>query len=349
MLVLGIESSCDETAAALVEFRHGKISVISDVVASQIAIHRKFGGVVPEVAARTHMEHILPVIERALGGRRRPDVIAVTAGPGLITSLLVGAQTAQTLSYLWGKPLVAVNHIEGHVYANWIASSFKLQALRIFPALVLIVSGGHTELVLMKGHGRYRLLGATRDDAAGEAFDKGAKLLSLGYPGGPAIAKTAERGDPSAFPFPRPMLSEPGYEFSFSGLKTALLYAMMNRKKSGAKITGKIISDLSASYQAAIVDVLAAKTLRAADEHRVKAVLCGGGVMANTELRSALQKKLSQKRIPLHIPSIALCTDNAVMIAAAGAFKAARKEYTDWRKIEVRSRWEMAQIVKRET
>lgn len=336
MTILGIESSCDETAAALIECVRGKLRVVTDVVASQVAIHAQYGGVVPEVAARNHMENVVTVLQRALG-KRRPDVLAVTAGPGLITSLLVGVQTARTLAYLWKKPLVAVNHIEGHLYANWLENR-SVQ----FPAIVLIVSGGHTELVLMKDHGKYELLGATRDDAAGEAFDKGAKLLGLSYPGGPAISKQALAGDVSAYSFPRPMIDSADYDFSFSGLKTALLYTVMDIKKQKKRLTPQRVSDLCASYQAAIVDVITAKTMRAVEQYHVKFVLCGGGVMANHALRESLSKKLTSlnSSVQLRIPSFKYCTDNAVMIAAAGAFHAMRKDFTPWKKVEARSQWD---------
>lgn len=342
MTILGIETSCDETASSLIEEKNGRCSVLTSVVASQIKIHAKTGGIVPEVAARNHILAIIPVIQRALKGKM-PDAIAVTAGPGLVTSLGVGVQTARTFSYIWKKPLIAVNHIEGHLYANFICASTKSQITNhksiAFPAVVLIVSGGHTELILMTGHGKYQLLGKTLDDAAGEAFDKGAKILGLGYPGGPAISKAAEKGDTVRYDFPRPLLSSRNYDFSFSGLKTSLLYRVRDMKKEGTRFTPKVIADLAASYQAAIVDVLVAKTVRAAKEYSVKTVLSGGGVMANKELRKRLENSLKKNGIDFRVPPYSLCTDNASMIACAGAFKAHRREYVLWRDVDARSTW----------
>lgn len=340
MTILGIESSCDETAVALVSYASGRFSVLRDLVASQAKIHAKYGGVVPEVAARNHSMALIPLIKKALG-KKRPDVLAVTSGPGLITSLLVGVQTAKTLSYLWKKPMIGVNHIEGHLYANFVSE----QAIR-FPAVVLIVSGGHTELLLMKGHGRYELLGSTRDDAAGEAFDKGAKILGLGYPGGPALSRLAQQGDASRYPFPRPMLDVPGFEFSYSGLKTSLLYRVLEMKKKRIQFTNRVIADLCAGYQDAIVDILVSKTARALRAHSVHSLICGGGVMANSELRKRLSGLLADSfpGVSLYYPSPRLCTDNAVMIAAAGAFHAIKKmpRMDAWKKIDVSAQWELA-------
>ncbi|MBI4142712.1 tRNA (adenosine(37)-N6)-threonylcarbamoyltransferase complex transferase subunit TsaD, partial [Candidatus Uhrbacteria bacterium] len=324
--VLGIESSCDETAAAVVDVHRQQrrtaagqqgfsFRVLSNVVASQVSIHAQYGGVVPEVAAREHVTSIIPVVAAAMTGSSKPtaasrkhndtdglrieavglrlanaiDAIAVTAGPGLITSLAVGVDTARTLAYAWKKPLIAVNHIEGHVVssvlphtqANDQAPMTNVQ----FPALALIVSGGHTELLLMRGWGTYECIGATRDDAAGEAFDKVAKMLGLAYPGGPAVAAAAAHGNPTAFNFPRGMLHSKDFDFSFSGLKTAVRYTVSESEISNLKSQ---IPNLCASFQQAVVDVLVAKTIRAASQHRVKTVLLGGGVAANTALRSQL-------------------------------------------------------------
>lgn len=342
MTILGIETSCDETAIALLKVSRGTFEVIHEAVASQIDIHAAYGGVVPEVAARNHTLSLIPLLQKILG-KQKPDVIAVTTGPGLITSLLVGTTAGRTLSYLWKKPFVSVNHIEGHIYANFVNRNSKYKQPK-FPALVLIVSGGHTELLLMTDHLQYIRLGETRDDAVGEAFDKGAKMLGLGYPGGPAISRHAERGNPSRYIFPRPMLHE-GYEFSYSGLKTSLLYRLRDMKR---KPTKKELADLCASYQEALVDILIQKTVRAANEYHVSSVLVGGGVIANTRLRKGLFTAFSNHSASLFFPPLDLCTDNAVMIAAAGYFHALKKDFTPWEAVEVRAQWRLgAEIAKR--
>ncbi|MDO8571576.1 MAG: tRNA (adenosine(37)-N6)-threonylcarbamoyltransferase complex transferase subunit TsaD [bacterium] len=336
MKILGIESSCDETAAALLEVKRGVFTLKKNIVASQIAIHARNGGVIPEVAARSHILNVIPVIQKTLG-TGRPDVIAVTAGPGLITSLLVGIETAKTLSYLWRKPLVAVNHIEGHVYANFLSDPSIS-----FPALVLIVSGGHTELVLMSGHGTYSIIGMTRDDAAGEAFDKVAKMLGLEYPGGPAISRVAVQGNPLLFELPRPMIDSSDFDFSFSGLKTAVLYLVMDLVKK-KKLNEQTKMDLCASFQQAVVDVLVSKTLRAALKYKVRTVLFGGGVIANLALRTQMSHIFTAHapQITVRFPSLAYCTDNAAMIAVAGYFHALKKDFIDPKKLDARSNWEI--------
>ncbi len=346
MNILGIESSCDETAAALLEVKGGKFFLHSNNDASQVAIHARYGGVVPEVAARNHILSVIPVIQKALG-RIKPDVIAVTSGPGLVTSLSVGVQTARTLSVLWGVPLVAVNHLEGHLYANWFSTTtYNLQPTTSiqFPALVLIVSGGHTELVLMKDHGKYKKIGQTLDDAAGEAFDKVAKMLGLEYPGGPVISRLAENGNPKRFDVPRALFNdrERTYDFSFSGVKTSVLYCVRDLKNA-KKYSKRLLPDLCASFQQAVVDVLVAKTARAAKEHKVKSVLLGGGVVANLLLRSQMKTVLEHDvpDVNFHIPQLKFCTDNAAMIAMAGYFHAKKKEYTPWQKLDVRGGWEL--------
>lgn len=322
MRILGIETSCDETAIAIVEGRGERLTVKKHLVASQIKIHAKYGGVVPEVAAREHLPKIDALLRRTVAADGRGiDAIAVTAGPGLITSLRVGTDVARTLAWAWGKPLVAVNHLEGHIYANWLSDG-KMR----FPALVLIVSGGHTELVLMKGHGKYRLLGATRDDAAGEAFDKVGKMLGLGYPGGPAVSKMAARGNVRAVKLPRPMIDSGDYDFSFAGLKTAVLYETKKRRVN--------VADMCASFEQAVVDVLVAKTIRAAKQYRAKTVLLAGGVAANRRLRYALSSIA-------HLPDLTYTTDNAAMIAAAGYFKARRREFIDPMKLEPNPNWQL--------
>lgn len=346
MNILGIESSCDETAAALLEVRRGKTTLHSNHDASQVAIHARYGGVVPEVAARNHLLSVIPVIQKALGDNK-PDVIAVTSGPGLVTSLGVGVQTARTLSYLWGIPLVAVNHLEGHLYANWLEAAVKKSKVesRIsnikFPALVLIVSGGHTELLLMKDHGKYKKIGQTLDDAAGEAFDKVAKILGLGYPGGPAISRLAQSGDSKRFDVPRALLNdrERKYDFSFSGVKTSMLYCVRDLRNV-KKYSKRLLPDLCASFQQAVIAVLVTKTARAAQEYKVKSVLLGGGVVANSLLRSQMTAVLADD-VSLYIPQLTFCTDNAAMIAMAGYFHAKKRAYTPWQKLDVRGGWEL--------
>ncbi|TAL19205.1 tRNA (adenosine(37)-N6)-threonylcarbamoyltransferase complex transferase subunit TsaD [Patescibacteria group bacterium] len=366
MRILGIETSCDETALAIVEGKGERVRVARELVASQVKIHKKYGGVVPEVAARRHAE-VMPWMLKKMLGRERArafDVIAVTAGPGLITSLRVGVDTARSLAYAWGKPLVAVNHLAGHIAANFIdeitntkyqipntkfqipnsnrkSLSYKPFAISRarFPALALVVSGGHTELVLMRDHGVYELLGATRDDAAGEAFDKVGKLLGLGYPGGPAVAKRAEKGDPHAIPFPRPMIHSKDFDFSFSGLKTAVAQYLDVQHPVGHPD----IADICASFQEAAVDVLVEKTIRAARRVKPKTILLAGGVAANKELRKRLGIEVARQLPTANCrpPPMKFTTDNAAMIAAAGYFMARKKQFADWRTLEPRANWEI--------
>lgn len=337
MNILGIETSCDETSAAVLEVKRGRFMLRSHVVASQVAVHTKTGGVVPEVAAREHMVTILPTIQKALEGVKPSslDAIGVTAGPGLLTSLLVGVETAKALSYAWRVPLVRVNHIEGHIYANWLEESRPTDS---FPFLILVVSGGHTELILMKDHGRYTKIGGTQDDAAGEAFDKVAKLLGLGYPGGPEISKRAERGDAQAVAFPRPMLNQKNFDFSFSGLKTAVLYEVRDKK-----LTTRGVNDIAASFQQAVVDVLVEKTMRAATKYKVKGVLLSGGVAANQLLRNTLASRVHTELPDTFYaqPRPAYCTDNAAMIAVAAYFHAHKKHFTPFAKLKADANWEL--------
>lgn len=311
MNVLGLESSCDETAAAIVV--DGRI-VRSDVVASQNEVHARYGGVVPELASRAHVLNVVPVVQGALdhAGMTLADVdgIAVTNAPGLVGALLVGLQTAKALAWVTGKPLVGVHHLEGHLSAIYLEPEAPP-----FPHLALIVSGGHTSLVRVDGHGVLTELGATRDDAAGEAFDKGAKLLGLGYPGGAVIDRLAKTGDPKAVPFPRSMTSgEHGADFSFSGLKTALLHHV----RAHGVPDGQALSDLCASYQAAIVEVLVRKTRRQARKLGMHHVQICGGVAANGALRAAMIAAGEEDEFRVYVPPPARCTDNAAMIAAAG-------------------------------
>ncbi len=305
MRVLGIETSCDETAAAVVQ--DGR-RILSNVVASQVELHARFGGVVPELASRQHLEAILPALEEALARARCswPDIdaVAVTIGPGLAGALLVGANVAKAIAYARSLPLIAVNHLEGHIYAAWLDGEIEAR----FPALCLIVSGGHSDVVLMEGHGLYRRLGQTVDDAAGEAFDKVARLLGLGFPGGPALERLA-KGVAPALRLPRARLQRP-YDFSFSGLKTKVL-----RLARGEEGEPPAAPELAAAFQEAVVDSLVTKAVAAARDHGVREIVLSGGVAANSALRSALAER---SPLPLRVPPPALCTDNAVMIAACG-------------------------------
>ncbi|MEO8843237.1 MAG: tRNA (adenosine(37)-N6)-threonylcarbamoyltransferase complex transferase subunit TsaD [Kofleriaceae bacterium] len=317
--VLGIESSCDETAAAIVE---DGVRALSDVVASQNEVHARYGGVVPELAARAHILNVVPVVqvalERAGCALEELDGIAVTNAPGLIGGLLVGLQTAKALAWVTKLPLVGVHHLEGHVSAVYLEPDPPP-----LPHLALIVSGGHTSLVRVDDHGVMIDLGRTRDDAAGEAFDKGAKLLGLGYPGGAVLDKLAATGDPSALTFPRSMtLEEHGNDFSFSGLKTALLHHV----RAHGLPEGQALADLCASYQAAIVEVLVRKTRRAARKHDLHHVQVCGGVAANSGLRAAIRAAGAEDGFRVYIPPPARCTDNAAMIAAAGHWHLVRGE-----------------------
>jgi N6-L-threonylcarbamoyladenine synthase len=307
MKILGIETSCDETAAAVVE---DGTRILSNEVSSQVEIHARYGGIVPEVASRQHILAIIPVIEQAMTeagtGWNDIDGIAVTAGPGLAGSLLIGVNTAKAISMSRNIPLTGVNHLEGHIYANWISRNSSPPE---FPLLALIVSGGHSDLVLMKDHGSYELIGRTRDDAAGEAFDKAARILDLGYPGGPAIQKASELGTPS-IDLPRSWIKGTS-DFSFSGIKTALL-----RLEESNQIENKL--DAAASFQEAIAEVLVTKTINAAEDHGVKQIILAGGVAANRPLRERLVR---ESILPVLVPEIRLCTDNAAMIAACGFFR----------------------------
>jgi len=311
MLILGIETSCDETAAAVV--RDGK-TVLSNVIASQVEFHKKYGGVVPEIASRKHLESIVPVITEALQKASvtfdNLDGIAVTQGPGLVGSLLVGINFAKAIAYCRKLPLAGINHLEGHICA----AALELDEFP-FPSVTLVVSGGHTSLYLVEDFGKYQLLGKTRDDAAGEAFDKVAKLLNLGYPGGVVIDKLAQSGNPSSIAFPRPMLSDDSFDFSFSGLKTAVLYYV---KGISGTLTEDMLCSIAASFQGAVVEILVEKTLRAASWSRVKSVMLAGGVASNTRLRQRLRERASEENLSVFIPPPILCTDNAAMIAAAG-------------------------------
>jgi N6-L-threonylcarbamoyladenine synthase len=304
--ILGIETSCDETAAAVVS--EGRV-VKSSVVSSQIDLHARYGGVVPEIAGRAHVELLVPAVEEAMAraGLERPDAVAATYGPGLVGSLLVGLSAAKGLAMSWDVPFVGVNHLEGHLFAPVI----EVPDLE-WPLVVLLVSGGHTLLIEAAAPGRYRLLGQTLDDAAGEAFDKVARFLGLGYPGGPAIDRVANEGDATAFTFPRAMLDD-GYDFSFSGLKTAVVRAV-ERNPSAAT------PDVAAAFQDAVVDVLVTKAARAVEHVGAKGLCLGGGVAANSLLRKRAPEAID---VPTYLPSMAMCTDNAAMVAAAGSYRLA--------------------------
>ena len=336
MKILGIESSCDETAAAIVE--DGK-KLLSNVVVSQIDIHKEYGGVIPEIAARSHIEAINPVINKALAEANLAiddvDAIAVTYAPGLIGSLLIGTLAARTLAILHHKPLVKVQHVEGHVYAN-----FLNEKQPEFPLLALIVSGGHSQLVLFKDHGNYELLGQTNDDAIGEAFDKVAKILGLPYPGGPAIARAAKEGDKFKYHLPDAKLKHP-YDFSFSGLKTAVLRAVQKEVgvsydfpsfKLKDKLKTSEINDFAASFQYTAIKTLVTKTVKAYNEFQPKSVVIAGGAAANQELREQLKAALP---IDIDYAPISLCTDNAAMIATLGYYKFINDKVTDPYELEV--------------
>jgi N6-L-threonylcarbamoyladenine synthase len=334
--ILAIETSCDETACAIVE--DGR-ALLASTVASQMEVHARFGGVFPEVASRQHVLAITPVIEQTLEAAHLSltdlDAIAVTRGPGLAGSLVVGVNAAKGLALGTGLPLVGVNHLEGHLYSAWVyKAGEEPPKTPQFPLLVLLVSGGHTELILMSGHLAYRRLGGTQDDAAGEAFDKVARTLGLEYPGGPAIQEASRGGDPARFNFPRAKLNAP-LDFSFSGLKTSVLRTVGELESKSNSLP---VPDLAASFQAAVVEVLYKKTMAAAREVDAKEILVAGGVSANESLRQIFQ---SQADFKVHIPAISLCTDNAAMIAAAGFFRFAHGD-TAKLDMDVQATWPLS-------
>lgn len=312
MLVLGIETSCDETSAAVVR---GGTELLSNVISSQMDVHKKFGGVVPEVASRRHVERITLIIQKALEDAKvnpdELDAIAVTQGPGLVGALLIGVAAAKALSFSLGVPLVPVHHIAGHIYANHLVKPLE------FPLVALVVSGGHTELIYMEQHNRFERLGKTRDDAAGEAFDKVARLMKLPYPGGPHIDRLAVEGNPR-YDLPRAWLEPNSLDFSFSGLKSAVMNLVHNAKQRKEEIH---YADLAASFQEAVLDVLVEKAMMAVRKTGVKHLLLAGGVSANSGLRVRLHERCQKENIDLRIPPLSLCTDNAAMIATAGTFQ----------------------------
>lgn len=320
ILILGIETSCDETAASVVADGH---TVLSNVVASQAEVHKRFGGVVPEVASRNHIETLNPVIKAALTdagiGYGELNGVAVTQGPGLLGSLLVGLMAAKSLCFSLGIPLLAVDHIEAHIYAN-----FLEEPQVPFPFVAMVVSGGHTDLVYATGHSQFSLIGQTRDDAAGESFDKVARVLELGYPGGPLIERLAREGDPAAIPLPRALMEDETLDTSFSGLKTAVVNYVNRARQKGEDIN---LADVASSFQAAVVDVLAAKAFAAASRYRSETLLLAGGVAANGPLRQRFAEQAALRNIRFIVPRPALCTDNAAMVAAAGYYRFLRGDF----------------------
>jgi N6-L-threonylcarbamoyladenine synthase len=355
MIILAIETSCDETAAAVIQAEKDKVEVLSNVVSSQIKLHAAWGGVVPNLAAREHLKNIVPVIKTSLKEasltQEKIDLLAVTEGPGLIPALLIGVNAAKTLAYTWQKPLLGIHHIEGHIYANFINEiraipkdqKPKTKNIPEFPILCLVVSGGHTQLVYIKNHLDYKIIGETLDDAAGEAFDKVARILKLGYPGGPAVSLMAEKQKslPSSWQinFPRPMLNKDNFDFSFSGLKTSVLY---ETKKNESLIKNKkYISAICREFQQAVVDVLITKTLKAAEKLKPKTIILAGGVSANKELRKQLGEAIQDKfpKIKYQVPVLQYSVDNAAMIATAAYFR--WKNMTEAKRKTAKNNWQM--------
>jgi len=334
MKILAIETSCDDTGVALLKIEGGRVKILSDFVSSQVKIHAPYGGVVPNLAVRAHYKNLPILLEATLNKSKinfgiqpkKIDLIAVTNGPGLEPCLWAGVNTARVLAKVMNKPIVGVNHLEGHIAANFLDSQFPVPSSQ-FPIICLIVSGGHTQLVLLRGMGKYKVIGQTRDDAAGEAFDKVAKLLGLGYPGGPEIALNAQNGTPDAFKLPRPMINGFDSDFSFSGLKTAVLYLVKKLSANSKHLNEGIVADVCASFQQAVVDVLVSKTIGAAKEYGAKTVMLSGGVAANKELRKQMACAV-KVRVPnsrFLAPTSRYCTDNAAMIGLAGYWKYARR------------------------
>jgi len=338
--ILGIESSCDESAIALLDISpstslragKGKVKIEKNIIFSQINIYQKYGGIVPEVAARHHAENFFPILKQAQINFKKVDKIAVTYGPGLITSLMIGVELAKTLSFIYKKPLIPVNHIEAHIYSNWLSYPELFSSAdgvplcgdkKTFPALAVVISGGHTQIFLMKDYGKYKLIGQTVDDAVGEAYDKVARILNLGYPGGPIISQRAKkyRGQDN-LKFPRPMMNTKDFQMSFSGLKTAVLYKARDEKKW----TKQKINKYCFGFQEAVIDVLTHKIIKAAEKYEVKNILLGGGVSANTELRTALKNKANKLGIKTYFPELKHTGDNAAMIAITGYFNRAKAQ-----------------------
>ncbi|MDP2934362.1 MAG: tRNA (adenosine(37)-N6)-threonylcarbamoyltransferase complex transferase subunit TsaD [bacterium] len=363
MLILGIETSCDDTGISVIRVSEKKrpvFEILSNVVSSQIKTHAPFGGVVPNLAAREHLKNIEPCLKTALKEAnvkmhetrlpaRQVDLVAVTYGPGLIPSLLIGVNFAKALAYKYKKPIIGINHIEAHIVAAFSGENSKFEIRNSkFPIIALVVSGGHTQLVLVKKIGNYKIIGETRDDAAGECFDKVAKLLNLGYPGGPAISREAEKWKSqfsiSNFQLPRPMISHKNYDFSFSGLKTAVLYlveklAVRSSRKNKPRISNlepNIVSELCHEAQQAIIDVLILKTINAAKEYQAKTIILAGGVAANSELRKQFELKMKNEKLKTDflVPPMSLCTDNGAMIAIAAYFNRKKIKSSNWKTIK---------------
>lgn len=336
MYILGVETSCDESAASLIHGKNNKLKVLSHLISSQIKIHEKYGGVIPEVAAREHLINLIPTIDKVIKlakiDIKKIDALAVTKGPGLVSSLMAGTETIKSFSFAWKKPIIAINHLSGHIYANFIDIEKEIK----FPLISLIVSGGHTMLVYMKDHHNYKVIGETKDDAAGEAYDKGAKMLNLSYPGGPIISKLASnyKKNKTDLSFPRPMINKDNLDFSFSGLKTALYYQLKKDKN-----WKKRINEYCYYYQEAINDVLVKKSLKAIEKHKINSFLLCGGVSANLDLRKKFNNSINDKfpKVSFFVPKIKYTTDNASMIASAAYYlykKKQKKSFTDWQKLK---------------
>lgn len=337
--LLAIESSCDDTSVAIVRLEKERTVLVCQKTASQIDIHKQYGGVIPEIAGRKHAEKILPVISAVLeeANLKKADYVAVTTGPGLMTGLLVGMEAAKNLAYLWQVPLVSVNHIDGHLHSIEVASKDDQSQQIQFPAVALTVSGGHTQLVLLKDHGDYELIGQTRDDAAGECFDKVAKILGFDYPGGPPIAARAEHGDPKAIPFPRPMINSGNFDMSFAGLKTAVLYHL----KDNPPQSEQEVNDVCASFQQAIVDVLTSKAIKAVQEHHAASFLLVGGVSANKTFRRVIDEHIT---VPVLLSPKGFAMDNAAMIAYAAAYKVQKEKLHTWQNIQANPHWAITDV-----
>jgi len=341
MKILGIETSCDETAMSVLQIDENRIEVLSNAVSSQIKLHSKFGGVVPSLAAREHAKNIDKVFKLALkiakiNDFKEIDLLAVTNGPGLGPALLIGLSYAKTLAWKFDKQIIGVNHLDGHIHSNWLLPTGEISEIKdseIFPALNLIVSGGHTELVLMRTHGDYEIIGETLDDAVGEAFDKVARLLNLGYPGGPIISKLADDGNPLKYPLPSPMIKSKDFNFSYSGLKTAVLYLLRDLKIE--KMNPQLQKDIAASFQNAAIEVLIQKTIRAASINKIKTILLSGGVSANKLLRSRLHQAATENNFQYSQPPLEFTGDNGAMIAMAGYFKFMKNKKGAWEDIKM--------------
>lgn len=323
MKILGIESSCDESALSLIEIDKNGVNLIKNLVSSQVEIHKQYGGIVPEVAARHHAENFFPLLQELdIDISSDVDLIAVTYGPGLITSLVIGLELAKTLSFIYKKPLVGINHIEAHIYSNWLTHSELFKKKQTFPALAVVISGGHTQIFLMKDYGKYKLIGETVDDAVGEAYDKVAKILGLGYPGGPIINKLSREftGTPT-FEFPRPMINTNDFNFSFSGLKTSVLYKWKDEKREKNQ---ELIKEYCSAFENSVCEVLSKKIIKACQKYSVKNIILGGGVSANSSIKDKIKIEADKLNIKTYFPEIKHTGDNAAMIAIAGYFNKSR-------------------------